>query len=163
MKVKVKVTQSCPTFCDLMDYADHGILQTRILEWVAFPFSGGSSQSRDWTQVSHIAGGFFTTDPQGKPKDIGVGSLFLLQWIFPTQGLNPGLPHCRSCKGSPRGMTQYKWLKWKWTWAQSRWWGVVGIFESQGHRPHEFCCSSWKKTKPPRLWRENILGKTGLF
>ena len=39
----------------------HGILQTRILEWVAFPFSGGSSQPRDWTQVSHIAGGFFTS------------------------------------------------------------------------------------------------------
>ena len=39
----------------------HGILQARILQWVAFPFSRGSSQSRDWTQVSHIAGGFFTT------------------------------------------------------------------------------------------------------
>ena len=39
----------------------HGILQARILEWVAFPFSRGSSQPRDWTQVSHIAGGFFTS------------------------------------------------------------------------------------------------------
>ena len=38
----------------------HGILQTRILEWVAFPFSRGSSQPRDWTQVSRIAGRFFT-------------------------------------------------------------------------------------------------------
>ena len=38
----------------------HGILQARILEWVAFPFSRGSSQHRDWTQVSHIAGGLFT-------------------------------------------------------------------------------------------------------
>ena len=38
----------------------HGILQARILEWVAFPFSRGSSQSSDQTQVSHIAGGFFT-------------------------------------------------------------------------------------------------------
>ena len=38
----------------------HGILQTRILEWVAMPFSRGSSQCRDWTQVSHIAGRFFT-------------------------------------------------------------------------------------------------------
>ena len=37
----------------------HGILQTRILEWVAFPFSRASSQPRDQTQVSHIAGGFF--------------------------------------------------------------------------------------------------------
>ena len=38
----------------------HGILQARIQEWVAFPFSRGSSQPRDWTQVSRIAGGFFT-------------------------------------------------------------------------------------------------------
>ena len=42
-----------------MDYTVHGILQARILEWVAFMFSGGSSQHKDWTQVSHIAGGFF--------------------------------------------------------------------------------------------------------
>ena len=38
----------------------HGILQAKILEWVAFPFSRGSSQPRDRTQVSHIAGRFFT-------------------------------------------------------------------------------------------------------
>ena len=59
-KVKVKVTQSCPTLCDLMDLV-HGILQARILERVAFPFSRGSSQPRDLTQVSHISGGFFTS------------------------------------------------------------------------------------------------------
>ena len=56
MKVKVKVAQSCPTLCDPMDYTVHGILQARILEWVAFLFSGG---------------------------------------VFQTQGLNPGLLHCR--------------------------------------------------------------------
>ena len=44
-----------------MDYTAHGIIQARILEWVAIPFSRGSSQSRDRTQVSHIAGGFFTS------------------------------------------------------------------------------------------------------
>ena len=44
-----------------MDYTVHGILQARIVEWVAFPFSRGSSQPRDQTQVSCIAGGFFTT------------------------------------------------------------------------------------------------------
>ena len=53
-KVKVKVAQSCPTLC-------HQILQARILEWVAFPFSRGSSQARDRTRVSRIAGGFFTS------------------------------------------------------------------------------------------------------
>ena len=64
-QVNMKITQSCPTLCDTV----HGILQARILEWVAF--------------------------------------LFLLQGILPTQGSNPGLPHCRrilyqlSHQGSP--------------------------------------------------------------
>ena len=57
----VKVTQSCPTLCNPMDYMVHGILQARILEWVAIPFSRESSQLRDGTQVSHIAGRFFTS------------------------------------------------------------------------------------------------------
>ena len=43
---KVKVTQSCLTLCDHMDYTVHGIRQARILEWVAFPFFRGSSQPR---------------------------------------------------------------------------------------------------------------------
>ena len=48
------------TLCDPIDYTVHGILRARILEWVAIPFSRGSSQLRDQTQVSHIVGGFFT-------------------------------------------------------------------------------------------------------
>ena len=44
-----------------MDYIVHGILQVRILEWVDFPFCRGFFQPRDQTQVSHIAGGFFTS------------------------------------------------------------------------------------------------------
>ena len=64
-EVKVKVTQSCPTLCDPMDCSPpgssvHGILQVRLLVWVAFPFSRGSSQSRDGTRVSCIASRFFT-------------------------------------------------------------------------------------------------------
>ena len=61
INMKVKVTQSCPTLCNPMDYTVHRLLQARILEWVTFPFSRGSSQPRDRTQVSHIAGGFFTS------------------------------------------------------------------------------------------------------
>ena len=61
MKVKVKVTQLCLTLCNPMDYTVHGKLQARILEWVAIPFSRGSSQPRDWTQVSHIAGELLTS------------------------------------------------------------------------------------------------------
>ena len=66
------VAQLCPILCDPMDYTPpgssvHGILQARILEWVAMPPSRGSFQPRDQTQVSCIAGGFFTKPP-GKPN-----------------------------------------------------------------------------------------------
>ena len=66
--LKVKVTQSCPTLWDPMDcslpglsWIVHGILQARILDWLAVPFSRGSSQPRDWTQASNTAGRFFTS------------------------------------------------------------------------------------------------------
>ena len=59
--VKVKVAQLCLTLCDPMDYTVHGILQARILEWVAFPFFRGSSQPKDQTQVSCTAGRCFTS------------------------------------------------------------------------------------------------------
>ena len=88
--MQVKVAQSCPTLCNPMDYTVHGILQARILEWIAFPFSRGSSQPRDQTQVSLFA----SREPQGKPKNIGVGSISLFQWIFLTQESNWGLLHC---------------------------------------------------------------------
>ena len=58
---QVKATQPCLTLCDPMDYAIHGIIQARILEWVAFPSSRESSQPRDQTRVSHIADRFFTS------------------------------------------------------------------------------------------------------
>ena len=56
-------SESCSVgsdFCDPVDYTVHGTLQARILEWVAFPFTRGSSQLRDQTQVSRIEGRFFT-------------------------------------------------------------------------------------------------------
>ena len=52
---------SVVSLCEPTDYMVHGILQARILKWVAVPFSRGSSQPKDQTQVSHIAGGFFTS------------------------------------------------------------------------------------------------------
>ena len=59
------VAQLCPTLCDPVDcsppgFSVYGILQARILEWVAIPFSRGSSQLRDQTWVSRIGGRFFT-------------------------------------------------------------------------------------------------------
>ena len=57
----MKAAQPCPTLCDPVDYTVYGIIQARILEWVAFPFSRESSQPRDQIQVSYITGGFFTS------------------------------------------------------------------------------------------------------
>ena len=84
-----------------------GILQVRILEWVAVPPSRGSSQPRDPTQVSLIVGKSLLSEPPGKPKNTGVGSLPLLPGIFQTQKSNQGLLPCRqivsllSYQGSP--------------------------------------------------------------
>ena len=74
-----------------MEYTARGILQARILEWVAFPFSRGSFQPGDRTRVSRIAGRSLPAEPPGKPKNTRVGSLSLLQWIFLT-GIKPRSP-----------------------------------------------------------------------
>ena len=87
-----------------------GILQARTLEWVDMPPSRGSSQPRNRTQVSCIAGRFFfflPSEPPGKPRNTGVGCHSLLQGTFLTQRSNPGLLHyrqmlyCLSYQGSP--------------------------------------------------------------
>ena len=57
----VLAMSTCPALYDPIDYTARGILQARILEWVAVPFSRVSSQPRGQTQVSHISGGFFTS------------------------------------------------------------------------------------------------------
>ena len=97
---ELKVAQSCLTLCDPTDCSMpgssvHGLLQSRILEWVAVPFSRQSSQPRDRTQVSHIEGESVLSEPPGKPKNTGVGRLSHLQQIFPTQESYQGLLHCR--------------------------------------------------------------------
>ena len=86
--VKVKVAQLCPTLCNPMRYTVHAILQARILEWVAFPFFRGSSKPRDQTQVSAMQAESLPAEPQGKPKNTGLGSLSFLLQISPTQKSN---------------------------------------------------------------------------
>ena len=83
------------TLRDSMDCLVHETLQARILECVAFPFSRGSSQPRDRIEVSGLWEDYLPAEPQGKPKNTGVGSLSLLQQIFLTQESNRGLLHCR--------------------------------------------------------------------
>ena len=103
MKVKVLVAQSCSTLCDPIDCSPqgssvHGILQARRLEWVAIPFSRGSFLPRDpgiKPRSPALQADSLQSEPPGKPKNTGVGSLVLPQEIFPTQELNPGLLHCR--------------------------------------------------------------------
>ena len=71
VKVKMKVTQSCLTLCDSLDYTVHGLLQARILNWVAFPFSKGSSQPRDWTPgLPHCRRILYQLSDQGSPRTL---------------------------------------------------------------------------------------------
>ena len=78
---EVKVTQSCPILCNPMDYTVHGILQARILEWVAFPFFKVSSQPRDQIQVSCIADGVFTSWATREAHPYG--RLCIFCWLIP--------------------------------------------------------------------------------
>ena len=77
--MKVKVAQLCQTLCIPTDYTVHGILHSRILVWVAFPFSRGSNPG-----LLHCRGILSQLSHKENPRT-GVGSLTLLQCIFPTQ------------------------------------------------------------------------------
>ena len=101
--MKVKEAQSCLTLCDPMDFTFHGILQVRILEWVAFPFSRGSSHPRDQTQVSRIAGKSLYKDnkDQNKQKEGSKLEKAQVYWKgepipspvdLPDPGIEPGSP-----------------------------------------------------------------------
>ena len=87
---EVKVTQLCPVLCDPIDYTVHELLQVRILEWVAFPSPGDLPNPGIETRFTALQVESLLAEPQGKPqgsihKNTGVGSLSLLQRIFPTQ------------------------------------------------------------------------------
>ena len=74
MKVKVKVSQSRPALCEPMDYTVHGILQTRILEWVAFPFSRVSSLTQGLNPgLPHYRQILYQLDHKGSPR--------ILEWV----------------------------------------------------------------------------------
>ena len=126
--VHTKSLHLCLTLCNTMDcrwpgFSVHGILQARILEWVAIPSFRGiflaQGSNSHLLSLLHWQVGILPPAPPGTlwppqyspwnspGQNTGVGSLSLLQRAFPTQGLNPGLPHCRrilyqlSQKGSP--------------------------------------------------------------
>ena len=113
------VAQSCPTLCDPMDSPPgssvHGLLQARILKWVATSYSRGSSQPRDQMWILFFFGRlFFTTEPPGKPKSmeqtlkaegavakrkaVAPGHTWKLRELSPVSAPEPSLP---------RGPTQW--------------------------------------------------------
>ena len=104
--MKVKVAQLSPTLWDPMDYLVHGILQVRILDWVASPFFRGFSWPRDQTQVSRIAGILYQLRPKGSPK-ILERVAYPSPGDLPDPGIEPGYPALQeilyqlSYKGSP--------------------------------------------------------------
>ena len=71
-----------------MDYTVHGILQARILEWVAFPYNRGSPKPGNEPRYPTLKADSVTAEPPGKPKNARVGSLSFLQQSVPTQELN---------------------------------------------------------------------------
>ena len=85
----------------------HGIVQARILEWVACLSSGDLPNPGIEPRFPTLQADSSPAEYPGKPKNTGVGSVSLLQWIFPTQESNWGLLHCRrilyqlSHQGSP--------------------------------------------------------------
>ena len=86
------MTISCVQHCDPMDYTIHGILWARIPERVAFPYSSGSSQPRDWPQVFHIAGRFFSSWITMEAQEYWSGFPFPSPGDLPDTGIEPGPP-----------------------------------------------------------------------
>ena len=87
--------------CSLPGFSAHGILQVRILEWVAMPSSRGIFPIQGLNPgLPHCRWIPYQSEPLGKPKNTGVGSLALLQGIFLTQELNQSLLHCGEGNGN---------------------------------------------------------------
>ena len=95
VSISVKVSQSCPTLCDPMDYTwSLDFFQAGVLKWVAIPFSRVFFQPRDQTQVSHTTGGFVTSwATKGSPR--------LLEWV--TYPFSSG-------SSWPRNQTRVSWI-----------------------------------------------------
>ena len=104
--------------CDPMDYTVHGILQSRILEWVAFPFPRDLPNTGIEPRSPASQEDSLPSKPPGTPKNTGVGSHSLLQGIFPTQGTEPRSPALQGDSlpaeppGKPKIMGSLSLLQW---------------------------------------------------
>ena len=107
-KVKIKVAVRVWLFVTPIDYKIHWIVQARILEGIDIPFSRDLPNPGMKLRSLALQVDSLPAEPQGKPKNTGVGNLSLLQRIFPTKESNQNLLHCRqilyqlSYQGSPR-------------------------------------------------------------
>ena len=92
--LKVKIAQSCSILCDLMDCT---MDFSRPEYWSGYPLPspGDLPNSGIEPRFPALQADSLSAEPQGKPKNTGVGSLSLLQWIFPIQESDQGLLHCR--------------------------------------------------------------------
>ena len=113
LKVEVFVTQLCPILCDPMDPLGSsvcGILQARVLEWVAIPFSRGSSQPRDRTRISGIEGRFLPSEPPGKPCVSFYEGANPIRGLYPNDLTTPlfQMPSCLGVRASPQQFQRNK-------------------------------------------------------
>ena len=92
---EVKVTQSCPTVCDPVNYTVHGIVQTEYLSGQPFPSPGDLPNPEIEPRSSHCRQILQQLNHQESPRILEWVSLSLLQWIFLTQEWNWGPLHCR--------------------------------------------------------------------
>ena len=184
-KVKMKVTQSCPTLCDPMDSTVHGILQAKIMDWVAFPFPRGSSQPRDRTQVSRIEGGFFMSWATGEAQEywsglripspadlpdpgIELGSLALHVDSLPTELLGkPNAIYISTKKKERKEIVRYKsnkisinilkpWTTWFKNWQKS--W--IDVSQKKIYR---WQVSIWKRASTSYVIREVKIKTTVMY
>ena len=144
----MKVVQSCPTLWDPMDYTVHGILQARILEWVAFPFSRGFSQPGDQTQVSCIAGRFFTSWT--------IKTCFIAEDITENNSCYIFKNSCSSLQGLNQNIEFSYYLQfflWVWQWMQ-----VSMMYVTQ-----EFYTLTLAHDWPLAIWKFHLNYFTSLF
>ena len=105
----VDITQSCPTLCNPTAYTVHGILQARILEWVALPSPRDLPYPGVEPRSPTLQADSLPAEPPGKSKNIGVGKPIPSPVDLPNQELNWDLLHCRwilhqmNYQGSPKG------------------------------------------------------------